>query len=365
MTSLSTQNINPLIESLNHQHGFLKRFGFFTPLGFSKTGAAKKRFYQLAGPDALIDIKEWKQALNLSNSLVAKRLFDLVDTDHSGFIDCDEYLAFVNCLTDTQTDRRFQLVFAIYDQDNDGQLQFKDIQQLLAASLEEQSLQVSRDELMELAQGFISYFEGQRKRKLDIDEFILGIKDLPKINQLFEQFVDLWKAGKAPTQSEKNLINISSWSQYIHYVNCHWPIYFWSLAYIVGNLFLFHYTATIYAEHNQPVSVQIARGFGACLNLNAALMLLLMARWFWSISRHSFIARIIPINSLTDFHRRIGWVILFLSLAHIAAHSYHYWQIHTDPFQLMYDSYFITGVITSIAFVFILTGVAFRNGRKT
>jgi len=364
MTSAATQNINPLAETPHTRRGFLKSRGFFTPLGVFKTSSATKRFYQLAGSDELIDVKEWKQALASNNSLMTKRLFELVDTDNSGFIDLDEYLAFVNCLMDTKTDRRFQLVFAIYDQDNDGQLKFKDIQQLLAASLDEQSLNVNSEDLSELAKGFLRYFEGARKRKLDIDEFILGIKDLPKINQLFEQFVSLWINDKVSTRNEKRFLKVSSWIRYIHYLKFHLPIHYWSFAYIVCNLFLFHYTANIYADQGARTSLQVAHGFGACLNLNAALMLILMAKWFWSVLRHSFIARLVPIDSLTDFHRRVGWVILILSLGHIAAHSYHYWKTQADPLSLITDRYFLTGVILSLVFTFILIGVAFRNGRK-
>jgi len=35
----------------------------------------------------LIDYPEWKQALGIENDFLAKRIFDLVDTDGTGFID--------------------------------------------------------------------------------------------------------------------------------------------------------------------------------------------------------------------------------------------------------------------------------------
>ena len=91
-------------------------------LGFFQKRRARKRFRELAGADRLIDMGEWQKAFETRNPLITKRLFQLVDTDGTGFIDEGEYFDFVACLRDTGTDRRYRLLFAVYDLNGDGGL---------------------------------------------------------------------------------------------------------------------------------------------------------------------------------------------------------------------------------------------------
>jgi Ca2+-binding EF-hand superfamily protein len=166
-------------------------------LGFLQKYRARKVFSQLAGADRLIDLNEWQQALGLRNPLIARRLFQLVDTDDSGFIDEREYCEFLGKLLDTKSDQRYTLVFSLYDLDDAGVLDQRGIRRILQASLDEQSLQVSDADLSELASGFLRFFKSAGKRRLESADFVSGIRAYKNIDQLIKRFSDIWLPGNS------------------------------------------------------------------------------------------------------------------------------------------------------------------------
>ncbi|HEX2586387.1 MAG TPA: ferric reductase-like transmembrane domain-containing protein [Steroidobacteraceae bacterium] len=356
---------NPLLHAeLVAETGFRKFIAWFSPQRIRRVRRAKKRFRQLAGTDELIDFSEWERALGVRNKLIAKRLFDLVDTDSSGFIDLNEYQALVNCLANKKSDQRLNLVFAIYDQDGDGFLQIKDIQELLAASMEEQSLTVTDEDMEELSSSFMNYFQGAKKNKLEITEFVIGIKSYPKLDRLFEQFIAQWLYKSGKTRGSRGLLQAGAWTRRLRYMQSHWAAWLWTLIYVYVNGYLFMRAMDFYAHSGATLAVQIARGLGACLNFNVALMLLLMARALWSRLRHTFLSHLLPLDSFVDFHRRIGWMLLVVSAAHTVAHCYNYWETYVHPYTLLFNVSFLTGVAASLAFLIMLAGVAYRNSRR-
>ncbi len=332
-------------------------------LGFFQKRRARKRFRQLAGVDRLIDLFEWQRAFGSRNPLITKRLFQLVDTDGSGFIDEQEYFDFVGCLLDTKTDRRFRLVFAIYDLDGEGVIDVKKVRQILQASLDEQSLRVDEDELAELASGFLRYFKSASKRALDCDDFVAGIQNYKKIDRLFAQFTNIWLPS-SPRKRSRSQLKVGLRTRIARSLSANWQANFWVIAYFAANVFLFVDAFRHYAALGAAPAVQVARGFGACLNLNVALILLPVTRSLWTRLRHLFIGRVLPVDSLTDMHRAIGWFIVLFSVLHTAAHSYNYWNTGIAPATLIRNFAFLTGVGASLILLLMLWGVAYRSGRS-
>ncbi|MDH4189487.1 MAG: ferric reductase-like transmembrane domain-containing protein [Betaproteobacteria bacterium] len=319
----------------------------------------------MAGADRLIDLAEWQKAFESRNALITRRLFRLVDADGTGFIDEAEYFDLVACLLDDKTDRRLRLVFAIYDLNDDGAIDVREIGQILQSSLEEQSLKVPEDEMAELSGGFFRYFKKAGKRALDCEEFIEGIRNYKKIDRLFAQFTNIWLPGSGPSRKgTRSVLTVGSRTRVARWLAGNWQANFWVTAYIAANALLFLDAFSRYAAMGASPAVQIARGFGACLNLNVALVLLPVTRSLWTRMRHLFIGRVLPVDSLTDMHRGIGWFIVIASLLHTAAHSYNYWKSSVVPSTLLENSAFLTGVLASLILILMLWGVAYRSGRN-
>jgi len=332
-------------------------------LGFFQKRRARKRFRELAGADRLIDMGEWQKAFETRNPLITKRLFQLVDSDSTGYIDEAEYFDFVACLLDTGSDRRYRLLFTVYDLNGDGGLDDEEIRQILQASLVEQSLKVAEDELAELASGFLRYFRRATKRTVDCDEFIAGIQKYRKIDRLFSQFIAMWLPASFRARRGKGQLKAGLRTRIRTWLSENWQGSMWVAIYLVVNGLLFFNAFRHYAEMGSAPAVQFARGFGACLNLNVALILLPVTRSLWTRLRHVSIGRILPVDTMTQLHRGIGWFIVLFSLLHTLAHSVNYWNNKITWATLFTISAFLTGVIASAILILMLWGVANKSGR--
>jgi len=332
-------------------------------LGFFQKRRARNRFRELAGVDRLIDMGEWQKAFETRNPLFTKRLFQLVDVDGSGFIDEGEYFDFVACLLDTATDNRYRMVFAIYDLNGDGALDEEEVRQILQASLAEQSLKVAEEELAELSSGFLRYFKRATKRTVDCDEFIAGIQRYGKIDRMFSQFINIWLPDSSRTWRGKRQLKAGLRTRIRTWLSENWQGSLWVAVYLMANGLLFFNAFRHYAEMGAAPAVQFARGFGACLNLNVALILLPVARALWTRIRHFSVGRIFPVDSMTEMHRGIGWFIVLFSMLHTVAHSVNYWNNHIPLETLFTNSAFLTGIISTGILILMLWGVANKSGR--
>ena len=96
------------------------------------------------------------------------------------------------------------------------------------------------------------------------------------------------------------------------------------ISYLAANAYLFYRAFEAYGAAGANLYVQIARGAGACLNLNGALILVPMMRTLLTAVRRSFLGRLVPVDRSLDIHRLLGHAIFLFSLVHAAAHVLNY-----------------------------------------
>eukprot|EP01117_Protostelium_nocturnum_P001987 TRINITY_DN12638_c0_g1_i1.p1 TRINITY_DN12638_c0_g1~~TRINITY_DN12638_c0_g1_i1.p1 ORF type:complete len:681 (+),score=210.59 TRINITY_DN12638_c0_g1_i1:139-2181(+) len=71
----------------------------------------------------------------------------------------------------------------------------------------------------------------------------------------------------------------------------------------------------------------LARGSGAALKLNSALMFLTMLRNIISFLRATFLNSFLPLDKNIVFHRYIGWAIAFWTAVHVVSHGHNFENI--------------------------------------
>src|SRR5690606_8194064 len=74
----------------------------------------------------------------------------------------------------------------------------------------------------------------------------------------------------------------------------------------VVNVVLFAHAVWRYHELGANVLVQIARGCGACLNFNGALILVPMMRRFLTWLRRTWLGAVLPVDDSIAFHKIVG-----------------------------------------------------------
>jgi NAD(P)H-flavin reductase len=130
------------------------------------------------------------------------------------------------------------------------------------------------------------------------------------------------------------------------------------LVYIVGNLLLFLHSADKeYARHKdfQRYTTSIARGCGAILNFNLAVVLLSASRSLVAFLRETPLAIILPIDALMPgAHAIIGSIIVIAGAIHTVAHLVTF--ALKRPWSSGYSGYtslFVTGIGICITFVIV------------
>ncbi len=96
------------------------------------------------------------------------------------------------------------------------------------------------------------------------------------------------------------------------------PYLFFLALWVVTNVFLFEHARHLYGASN--AFVQVARGCGACLNLNGALILLPMMRRLLTTVRRTLFRSLVPLDDAIALHAIAGHAMFVLAVGHTAAH---------------------------------------------
>jgi predicted ferric reductase len=90
---------------------------------------------------------------------------------------------------------------------------------------------------------------------------------------------------------------------------------------VIANVALFGHAVLEHQALGKNVFVQLARGAGACINLNGALIALTMARRTLTWARGAPLLRHLPLDDSIAIHRGLGATLFAFSLVHTVAHG--------------------------------------------
>ncbi|KAJ8982925.1 hypothetical protein NQ317_004581 [Molorchus minor] len=79
------------------------------------------------------------------------RVFDIFDKDNSGSISLKEFLDAVHQFAGQSPDDKIRFLFKVYDLDGDGLIQHKELQDVMRACMEENGMQFSEEQIIDLA----------------------------------------------------------------------------------------------------------------------------------------------------------------------------------------------------------------------
>jgi len=321
----------------------------------------KRSFYSIAGRDRLIDYEEWKNALGIRNNLVSRRLFDLVDADHSGYIDFPEFHRFILTMRQPDVGRRLAFMFKVYDLDGDGQLSNAETRQILDACLGEQGLNLPEKDMLAMVQCLRDVLDRDRDQVVNKKDFVRAVGSFPDIVRQIDRFTGIWLPELM--RPEPRHVEAAGWFLRIHRrLQELRPSVHWWLGYILANTVAIALAARTQISQGATDGMIVARASGAALNLNMALVLLPMLKSLWSELRHTWVARYIKIDEMIDYHKAVGYSIVVFSLIHIAGHLRNYLLTNqTLERALFHTSAGFSGVAITLAFAIMVWGVLKRG----
>ncbi len=314
--------------------------------------ALEESFASLAGSDRTIDAAELQRALGLESEYLARRVFALFDRDGNGVIDRDEFIDRVRGLIFGTPRQKLRFVFRLHDHDGDGVISRSELHRMICLSLAEDDLRVPGATVDRLVETLFGDADRNRDGHVGFDEFERLVDATPG---LLEQITRSEAKWIAPNEALLRRIETPSRGRFRSFVarfEGRGQFVFWGTVWALVNVLLFVEAVLRYRERGANEFVPIARGAGACLNFNGALILLPMMRRLGTFLRKSFVGRLFPIDESVDIHRVIGHAMFGFAWLHTVAHLANY-AVGVRPFveQLWFTSAGLSGFLLLAVFV--------------
>jgi predicted ferric reductase/Ca2+-binding EF-hand superfamily protein len=291
--------------------------------------------------------------LEIKDRTLAKRVYEIFGGSEGEGIDEASFQASVIALVLGDDQAKLKFVFDLHDQDGDGKISRGDLSRMVDASLRHNNIRMSPRRRLAMTRLLFAAADRKRDNGVDFGELKRLLAQYPLIRNDLAKGVAawFWKEAPPPPRERRQLASVFRFlflvMPYLVYQNV------LILAYLALNAWLFYRAAGHYAALGANVYIQIARGAGACLNLNAALVLLPMMRTFLTWVRKSFLAVFLPVDHAVDIHKLIGQALFVFAIVHSAAHLLNYAAM--SPSVPIRDNLFgtragLTGVVLLSAF---------------
>uniref|UniRef100_A0A8V5HCB0 Uncharacterized protein n=1 Tax=Melopsittacus undulatus TaxID=13146 RepID=A0A8V5HCB0_MELUD len=293
----------------------------------------RKQFGSIAGQDKEIDLKGFKAALQVKESFFAERFFALFDADGSGTISLEELLRALSLLVHGSEMDKLRFLFQVYDVDGEmvkttgcrkpgeglgtrdvgtgsGSIDPDELRLVLRWCLRESTIALPEERLTDLTSALFEAADKDQSGSITFEELREQLEGCPEVMENLTISAARWL--KPPPRSERRprprCLRRSFWRNQRASLRC-------ACAYAGLNLALLALSAQRYAG-----SLALARGCGHCLNLNCALLAVLMLRRCLTWLRATPLAKVLPLDQHILFHQFVGYVVLVLAAAHTGAH---------------------------------------------
>ena len=283
-------------------------------------------FARFGGEDHRIDPSELQMALDIRDPDYASKIFRMFDRDGSGTVSCQEFLAAIELLTAADPSVRLHFVFQLHDDDCDGLISRDELRTIFHASLNENQLRFAPDDIEALIEALFEETDRNADGCVAFDEFKATVEAHPRIYRQMTLSVATWLQPPTTPATRPNAGSTLAepLRRARHYLQNNWnPLLFLAL-YASVNIWLFQRAMQHYASVGANGYVQLARGCGACLNFNGALILIPMLRQMLTWLRRTVGNHYLPLDASTAFHKLVGHVMFTLSVVHAGAHGLNY-----------------------------------------
>ncbi|MDY6784107.1 MAG: EF-hand domain-containing protein [Cyanobacteriota bacterium] len=290
-------------------------------------------FIKVAGEDNQIDRDEFQGSLGLKNPYLAERLFSLFDRDRSGTVDVREFLNVTESLILGKVEDKLEFAYQLHDENGDGCISKDELEEFMKASLIENRLDFPPEQVAQLVDILFQEADTDGSGEISFSEFKVLMEKSPDLLEAMTVSSVSWLTPHQPDtgfispqekkRQEKERLK--------HYWRNNWITFAFLALYIVVNLFLFFEAMARYNSQGANIYVQIARGCGATLNFNGALILIPVMRHFMTWLRKGPLNNYLPIDEHIEFHKLVGQVMFASAVVHTIAHFLNYSTL-SSPF---------------------------------
>ncbi|MBV7338832.1 EF-hand domain-containing protein [Chloroflexi bacterium TSY] len=289
-------------------------------------------FETASGDDRLIDLAEFQKALGLRDKHMAHQIFTLFDYDSSGTVNQREFLESVDQLVVGSDESKLKFAFDLHDGNRSGAIDEEEMRQIITSGLVENRLDFSPEQVDSLVHTMFQKADTNQSGDITFDEFQAVVAEYPALLQSMTISPAAWlkpRPQESPREKQPAARPQKPKRNRRHYLQNNWATLLFLALYIAVNLYLFVSAVLTYSAAGTNVFVQVARGCGAMLNFNGALILIPMLRHLLTWLRQSPVNNILPIDESLEFHKMVGQVMFGAAIVHTIAHLINYATLTT------------------------------------
>jgi predicted ferric reductase/Ca2+-binding EF-hand superfamily protein len=277
-------------------------------------------FGDLAGPESVLDAEKLRRCLRVESVFLAERMLAVFDKDRDGLVSRVEFVRGVPRLLFGSMRDKLRFAFRLHDLDGDGTIDHEELVRMMDVALAEDGVVARPEVAQRLSDLLFAAADGNRDGKLSFSDFEKVAANYPEATALIFPSEAGWIAPRGELTPERRR-SASLAGRLARYLDNRPALVLVVTLWALANILLFANAVHHYGALGKNELVQIARGCGACINLNGALIVLPMARRTLTFARRVPLLRLLPLDDSVAIHSWLGASLLLFSLVHTVAHG--------------------------------------------
>ncbi len=268
-----------------------------------------------------IDAHAVQKALNLRSLFLAQRLLVALAGSDRGFATAEEFVAVAEKLMAAPAAAKVEFLFRLHDVNGDGWISRDELERLLHIGLAENNLRLSDGQVDQLIGAVMLGADQNGDGRISKTEFFQLMIAHPVVERRLADYgVSLLMPGKRARAMTRLPGGV-----FAGWVRSGFVLGAWIAVYVGINAALFVHAFLHYRAAGSNINVQLARGCGACLNLNGALIVVPMFRRTLTWIRESVFGWVVPADDAVNLHGLVGGVMMLFGVVHSGAHVLNTW----------------------------------------
>lgn len=260
-----------------------------------------------------------RDQLGLSSQYLARRFFAVLDEDRDGRMSRSELVRAIERLADGTPVEKLRFAFDVHDEDLNGAIDRTELQRMMHIAVSDNGLLVDDAAVDDLVTAMFRHADSNEDGRIDFGEFRAALEHFPGVLEHMTLGDLRWLGIGAGTPETTSAFD--GGLRALAMTHGAWVVLV--LVYLVANALMFWGAWSRYGEAGAHPLIQVARGCGACLNLNAALIFVPMMRRGLSWLGRTRFGRVL-IDDHVAFHRLVGSAAFYFGIAHMFAHLLNY-----------------------------------------
>ncbi|GBL94331.1 NADPH oxidase 5, partial [Araneus ventricosus] len=179
-----------------------------------------------------------------------ERIFNVFDADKSGTVSLDEFMRVMRCFANQSPAEKLHYLFDVYDINNDGNIEFSELRNVISECMKENGLQFGEEETDELTRMLFDDADTDGSGTITFTEFKNQLERQPAFMENLTQSIERWLLPPMETKRSSTHTSLSCRRIRWRHIRNNWTSVVYLLLYFLINIVLFTTRAYEYRESN-------------------------------------------------------------------------------------------------------------------